>query len=99
VGKYGAVRQATDDNIAGRMQFSCWITKATEIHSEYVILTGFPRQQWLRERASMLRYSTLPVLFSAACFFPVGMSYKMTVDLWELTANSTAQASCLVRTV
>jgi len=31
------------------------ITKATDTHSEYVILTAFPRKLWLRERASMLR--------------------------------------------
>jgi hypothetical protein len=29
---------------------------------EYVILIAFP-QQWFRERVSMLRYTTLPVLF------------------------------------
>jgi hypothetical protein len=36
-----------------RMRFACWITKATDTHSEYVILIAFPRQQWLRERASV----------------------------------------------
>jgi hypothetical protein len=55
VEKYGTARQATDDNIIRRMRFACWITKATDTHSEYVILTVFSRQQWLRERASMLR--------------------------------------------
>ena len=38
-----------------RMPIVCWITKATNTHSEYVILTAFPPQQWLHERASMLR--------------------------------------------
>ena len=52
--KYGTARQATDDNIIRCMRFACWITKATDTHSEYVILIAFPRQQWLRERASML---------------------------------------------
>ena len=42
-----------------RMRCACWITKAKNTHSEYVILIAFPWQQWLRERASMLRYSTL----------------------------------------
>jgi hypothetical protein len=37
------------------MRFACWITKATDTHSEYIILVAFPRQQWLRERASLLR--------------------------------------------
>ena len=53
--KCGTARQATDDNIIRRMRFACWITKATDGHSEYVILIAFAPQQWLRERASMLR--------------------------------------------
>jgi len=36
------------------MRFQCWINKATNTHSEYVILIAFPRKQWLRERASVL---------------------------------------------
>jgi len=31
-----------------------WITKAKNAHPEYVILTAFPLQQWLQERAKML---------------------------------------------
>ena len=53
--KYGRARQATDDNIIRRMRFARWITKATDTHSEYAILIAFPRQQWLRERASIAR--------------------------------------------
>jgi len=48
-----------------RMRIACWKTKATNTHSEYVILIVFPLQQWLHERASMLRYTySLSVLFS-----------------------------------
>jgi hypothetical protein len=36
------------------MRIVCWIPKATNTHSEYVIRVAFPRQQWLRERASVL---------------------------------------------
>jgi hypothetical protein len=41
---------------------SCWlfllrITRATNTHLEYVILSAFPLQQWLRERPSALRYA------------------------------------------
>ena len=32
-------------------------SKATNTHSEYVIIIAFPRQQWLRQRASMLGYT------------------------------------------
>jgi hypothetical protein len=49
--------QSTDDNITRRMRFVCWITEATDTHSEYVILLVFPWLQWLRERALMLRYA------------------------------------------
>ena len=55
--KHGRTRQATDDNKIRRMRFACWITKATNTPSEYLILIAFPWQQWLRERASMLRYT------------------------------------------
>jgi len=40
-----------------RMRIECWIPKATNTHSYYVILIAFPLQQWLHERDSMLRYT------------------------------------------
>ena len=40
-----------------RMRIAWWIPKSTERHSEYVILIAFPLQQWLHERASMVRYT------------------------------------------
>jgi len=49
------LRQTTDEYTIWRMRFAFWIIKATDIHSQYVILLSFVRQQWLRERASMLR--------------------------------------------
>jgi hypothetical protein len=36
VGKYGAAREATDDNILGRRRTACWITTVTDMYSEYV---------------------------------------------------------------
>jgi hypothetical protein len=53
--KYGVSRHATDGNIVWRMRIIHWKTEATDTHSEYVILTAFPGQQCLRERASVLR--------------------------------------------
>ena len=47
-----------------RIHISCWIPKATDTHSEYVIPIAFPRQQWLHERALMLRYTFIACLFS-----------------------------------
>jgi len=46
------------------MRTACWITKATNTHSEYVILIAFPQQQWLQERASMLPYMYIACLVS-----------------------------------
>jgi hypothetical protein len=37
----------------GRMRIECWITKATHTRSN----TAFPQQQYLQERASVLRYT------------------------------------------
>jgi hypothetical protein len=62
VGKYGTAGQATDDRTIRCMRFACWVNKAADTHSEYVTLIAFPRQEWLRERAAILRYSALPVL-------------------------------------
>jgi len=36
------------------MRFSCWIIKATDTHSKYLTPIAFPREQWLRERTSVL---------------------------------------------
>jgi hypothetical protein len=44
-----------------RMRIACWIPKATNTHSEYVILS-FPLRQWLFERASVLRYTYIACL-------------------------------------
>jgi hypothetical protein len=46
-----------------RMRIACWITKGTNTHSDDVIFIPFLPQQWLQERASLLRSSTMPVLY------------------------------------
>jgi len=50
-----------------QMQFACWVTKATNTHSECVILVNFSLKQYLHECASvasMLRYTYI------VCFVP-----------------------------
>ena len=54
--------QTTDDNTTRSIRFACWMTKATETHSEYDMLIAFILQQWLHERASMLRYTHITSL-------------------------------------
>ena len=45
-----------------RVRITCWILKATNTHSECVILIAFPLQQWWDERASMLRCTCVACL-------------------------------------
>jgi hypothetical protein len=45
-----------------RMCMAYRIPQATDAHSEHVILIDFPLQQWLYERASMLRYTYIACL-------------------------------------
>ena len=63
--KYVGAREATDDNTTQRMRLACWVTKATDTHSQCLILTAFSRQQWLRERATILRYTYIASLVSS----------------------------------
>ena len=53
--KLGTTRHATDYNIIRRARFACWIPKATDTHSEYVIHIAFPRQQWLHVSTCLLQ--------------------------------------------
>jgi hypothetical protein len=57
---YGTDRQVKDDDIIRPLRFACRITKATDAHSEYVILIAFLRRQPLRERASVTFIRILP---------------------------------------
>jgi hypothetical protein len=45
-----------------RMRIAWWVTKATNTHSEYVILIDCPPQQWLHERAPLFRYTYIACL-------------------------------------
>jgi len=45
-----------------RMRTACCILKATDTHSKYVVLIAFRQQQWLHERAWMLRYTYIACL-------------------------------------
>jgi len=59
---YETVCQVTDENMIRRKRFACWITKATNTHSQYVTLIALPRQQQFRVRASMLRHTYIACL-------------------------------------
>jgi hypothetical protein len=43
--------------MAHALYMLCWITKATDTHSEYVIHIVLQLHKWLRERTTALRYA------------------------------------------
>jgi len=47
-----------------RMRIACRITKAINIHPDYILLIVFLLKQWLHECSSMLLASTFPGLFA-----------------------------------
>jgi len=51
------VHSTTNDNTTNHMPFACWITKATNTHSEYVMRIAFPRQKMVaRTRLNVTLY-------------------------------------------
>ena len=54
--EFSRAGQATDKK-KWRMRFACSIAKATNTHSDCVILIAFPLQQRLHERSTMLRFT------------------------------------------
>ena len=52
---YTHTQNVRDRNKTERTSTECWTAKAIHTYSEYPICMAFPRQQWSRERASMLR--------------------------------------------
>jgi len=85
---FDPVREDTDINIKRRMRIACWINKATNTHSEYVILIAFPLQQWLYERASMLRLY-IHCLFCFALIMSYIVLYIMASDFRKTPGMST----------
>ena len=53
------------------IRIACWIPKATNTQSEYVILIAFSVQEWLQERASVLRYMFIACIF----YFHIGSNH------------------------
>ena len=62
VAKYGRAGQATVT--IRRMRNACWTPKSTNTHSGHLIIPAFTQQQWLRESASVLRYTNFACLIT-----------------------------------
>jgi len=67
--KYCRIGNATEDNIIQRMRLACWITKARNTHSEYVIRTAFARQICYRYAPQyyVIRSLTVSILSLRSC--------------------------------
>jgi hypothetical protein len=84
VENFVGAKQAGDEYIVKRMRIACWVTKATDTRSECVILTGFPQQQWSRERAIIFSFTytgcltnmQVAVSFSSGSVFFVFVVYS-----------------------
>jgi len=63
---------------------ACWIQKATNTHSGYVIIMAFPPQQWMHERASTLRYTYIDCL---ACYQMIWARQKVSLDVENTIRN------------
>jgi len=59
VEKYCRLRQSADDSMA---HMHCMLDNVGYTHTHSLILTPFPPKQWLRERASVLRYAFISCL-------------------------------------
>jgi hypothetical protein len=57
VAECGRFRQATDDKIIRRTRFACWVTKATDTISEYVMLNALPLQVVSGKRLDVKLYA------------------------------------------
>ena len=53
------------------MRIACWIPKATNTHSEYVMFIVLPLHQWLHEGICTLRYK----YFACLVLSYVGLKY------------------------
>ena len=101
VEKYCRARQATRGNVVWCMHIAWWVTKATDTHSEYVILIAFPQQKWLHKCTSMLRYTYTAALFHTDSFF-VGWcctawqrpSYRDQAGKWSRRSTCEQNREC-----
>jgi hypothetical protein len=103
VERYGTARQVTYDNIIRRTRCARWITTATDTHSEYVVPFAFPRQRWLRERASLLRYMysacLVMILTEANCCSEAEICPRCQTHMTHCVSNTCILSSWILKRV
>ena len=71
-----------------RIRISRWVPKARNRHSEYVISIAFPLQQWLHERAPMLRYTYIASLVFLVLCGLLNLQFRLILQscfIWRVT--------------
>ena len=74
------------------MHIACWIPKATNTHSEYVLLIVFQLQQWFHKHASMLNYMYIGHLVDLCPLFQeynYGVKQGLCVHLFTIKTEFT----------
>ena len=74
-----------------RMRIACWIPNATSTHSEYVILSAFSLQHWLREPVSTLRHPYIPLHVLLRIVVTSDREIKNNISLIDVFRNITAE--------
>ena len=80
-----AVEQDRPQITIWSMRITSWIPKATNIHSEYIILIASPLQQWLHQGASMLLYTLIACLLNLFCSCEAEFSFILAFDATSLS--------------
>jgi len=71
------------------MHVTCWITKAIDTHSEFVMLIAFPRQPWLHARHSVTLYVyCLSFIYSAIYAHLTNCAMVQVVDIPPVTTEA-----------
>jgi len=81
-----------------RIREQCCITKTTDTHSEYVILLAFALQQWLHERASLLRHTYSACLVVNKCVYcALGARFLfITCNVWNASGVTTSSRNVTI---
>jgi hypothetical protein len=91
--KHDIARQVIGDKIILRMRLPCWITKATDTHSEYVVLVSFSRQQWLCVSMFHLYNNTLRVLLLQSSVHKPAFLNSFFVNFIQITRTDSARTA------
>ena len=67
-----------------RMHTACWITKATNTYSDYVILIAFPLHQWLHICSSVFRYMYIVCLVNINSVRMCGVVFFSCLNGWVI---------------